>query len=130
MKTTFLFIAASTALLLASCGQSETEILQDGPWNVDEILVDGQDATPEQTTWTFSEGGTFTQSSPDTGAQSGTYTFDEETDELSMNVEMNGIQATLSATLTVLESNAMSGTGDVSVLGMNVATFSAKASRP
>ncbi len=130
MKTTFLFIAASTALLLASCGQSETEILQDGPWNVDEILVDGQDATPEQTTWTFSEGGTFTQSSPADGTETGTYTFDEETNALSITIDMDGIQGTLSATLSELESNSMSGTGNISVLGMNVATFSAKASRP
>ncbi len=130
MKTSFLCIAASAALLFASCGQSKTEILQDGPWNVDEVLVDGEDVTPDQATWTFNEGGTFTQSSPDMDPQSGTYTFNEETDELSMNVEMNSIQATLSATLTVLESNTMSGTGNVSVLGLNVATFSAKASRP
>ena len=130
MNTRLFILSAATVLLFASCGQSETEILQDGPWNVDEILVDGQNATPDQTTWTFSEGGTFTQSSPTEGTQTGTYTFDEETDGLAITLDMDGIQGTLSATLSELESNSMSGTGNISVLGMNVATFSAKASRP
>ena len=130
MNTRYFTLLAATGLLFASCGQSETEILQDGPWNVDEILVDGQDATPEQTTWTFSEGGTFTQNSPEEGTETGTYTFDEETNALAITIDMDGIQGTLSATLSELESNSMSGTGNISVLGMNVATFSAKASRP
>jgi hypothetical protein len=125
-----LFLLLVLVSLLVSCSMSKTEMLQDGPWVVESASLEGFEFAPQGTQWYFLENGVFRQMDPNAGTTEGTYTFNEETNNLLLNISFNGLSANIDLTLSALDEDLMVGSGPLSALGFPVGTVTVEASRP
>lgn len=125
-----LLLLSVLGFLLGSCSTSKTEILQDGPWIVESAGLEGVEFAPQGTQWFFLENGTFRQVETNTGTTEGSYTFNEDLNKLILNINFNGLSATIDLTLSALDDNLMVGSGPLSAFNFQIGTVTVEASRP